>query len=216
MPEMRLLAAALFLAAQSAVIYWAAGEEHPPAPPHLERLQQQFGGWVQVREDPLDPGVKTQLGADRLLSRTYLHLPGGPFANLFVAWFHSQRDGTAQPHSPKVCLPGSGWIPETSAVVSLATPAGRIPVNRYVIANRGSRALVLYWFQTARRTIASEWSAKFWLAADGLRDRRTDTAIVRITLAIPPGKDAAATYASEAFARDVYPLLRQELVAVSY
>ena len=211
MPERKTLLALLFLAAQSGVIYWVVGGEHPPAPPELASLAPQFGGWVQVRQEPTDASLAAQLGADRLLSRTYLHLPGGPFANLFVAWFRSQRDGTAQPHSPKVCLPGSGWVPETAGVTTVETPAGPITVNRYVIGNRGSRALVLYWFQTSRRVIASEWDAKFWLAADALRDHRTDTALIRITVAIPPGQDSDATYASEAFARQAYPLLKANL-----
>src|ERR1039458_3496018 len=68
-------------------------------------------------------------GADRLLSRSYFHVPAGPFANLFVAWFGSQRDGTRQPHSPKVCLPGNGWIPEVAGEITLNTVAGAITVN---------------------------------------------------------------------------------------
>ena len=211
MPDRKIVFAAVFLAAQSAFIYWAAGSERAPVPPDLSHTPQQFGGWVLVRNDGFDPGVLAQLGANQTLSRTYLHLPNGPFANLFVAWFRSQRDGTAQPHSPKVCLPGSGWIPESSAVITLPTSAGAIPVNRYIIGNRGSRALVLYWFQTPRRAIASEWSAKLWLAADALRDHRTDTAIVRVTVAIPPGQDVLASRASEAFASQAYPILRSEL-----
>jgi EpsI family protein len=96
-------------------------------------------------------------------------------------------------------------------VVTINTAAGAITVNRYIIQNRGARAIVLYWYQTPRRVIAGEWDAKFWLAADALRDRRTDTAIVRVALGIPPGQDAAATAAAEAFVRRIYPLLRANL-----
>jgi len=70
--------------------------------------------------------------------------------------------------------------------ITLNTVAGAITVNRYVIHNRGTRAIVLYWYQTSRRVIASEWDAKFWLAVDALRDKRTDTAIVRVAVAIRP------------------------------
>jgi EpsI family protein len=108
-------------------------------------------------------------------------------------------------------LPGNGWIPEVAGVVTINTAAGAITVNRYIIQNRGARAIVLYWYQTPRRVIAGEWDAKFWLAADALRDRRTDTAIVRVALAIPPGQDAAATAAATAFVRRIYPLLRANL-----
>jgi len=207
MPDRRTILVVAFLALQAGAIYWAAAGERVPTPPDLAKLAPQFGGWVQVRQEPIDAGTRSQLGADRLLSRSYFHVPAGPFANLFVAWFGSQRDGTRQPHSPKVCLPGNGWIPEVAGEVRLNTAAGAITVNRYVISNRGARAIVLYWYQTPRRVIASEWGAKFWLAADALRDKRTDTAIVRVAVAIPPGQDALATAAAEAFARQIYPLL---------
>ncbi|HEY1221166.1 MAG: exosortase C-terminal domain/associated protein EpsI [Bryobacteraceae bacterium] len=211
MPDRRTILTAAFLAVQAGAIYWAATGERVPTPPDLEKLAPQFGGWVQVRQEAIDADIRSQLGADRLLSRSYFHVPAGPFANLFVAWFGSQRDGTRQPHSPKVCLPGNGWIPEVAGVVTINTAAGAITVNRYIIQNRGARAIVLYWYQTPRRVIAGEWDAKFWLAADALRDRRTDTAIVRVALAIPPGQDAAATAAATAFVRRIYPLLRANL-----
>lgn len=208
MLERRTILVAVFLAVQAGAVYWAAAGERVPTPPDLAKLPPQFGGWVQAREEPLDAGTRSQLGADRLLNRSYFHAPGGPFANLFVAWFGSQRDGTHQPHSPKVCLPGNGWLPEVAGEVTLNTAAGAITVNRYVIYNRGARAIVLYWYQTPRRVIAGEWAAKFWLAADALRDRRTDTAMVRVVVAIPPGQDAVATAAAEAFVRQIHPLLR--------
>jgi len=211
MLDRRTILVTAFLAVQAGAIYWAAAGERVPAPPDLAKLPPQFGGWSQVGQEPIDAGARSQLGADRLLSQNYFHVPAGPAANLFVAWFGSQRDGKHQPHSPKVCLPGNGWIPEVAGEVALTTAAGAITVNRYVIRNRGARAIVLYWYQTPRRVIAGEWDAKFWLAADALRDRRTDTAIVRVVVAIQPGQDAAATSAAEAFASQIYPLLRANL-----
>lgn len=211
MPDRKSVLVATFLALQAGVIYWAAAGERVPPSPDLAGLAPQFGGWVQVRQDPIDAATRSQLGADQLLSRSYFHAPGGPFANLFVAWFRSQRDGKSQPHSPKVCLPGNGWMPESASEITLKTAAGEITVNRYVINNRGLRALVLYWYQTPRRVIASEWDAKFWLAADALRDKRTDTAIVRVVVSIPPGQDVDSDAAAEGFARQIYPLVTGQL-----
>ena len=123
----------------------------------------------------------------------------------------SQRAGASQPHSPKVCLPASGWTPESTGELTISTPAGAITVNRYVVASRGERAVVLYWYQTSRRAIAGEWSSKLWLVADAFRDRRTDTALVRIVVESQPGSDDRATGTAADFARFVYPVLRDEL-----
>jgi|SRR5665213_673963 len=214
-PEWAKILVPVFLAGQGLLVYWSAGTEHPPPPPALSQFPATLAGWMELREDPIDPDVVNTLKADRLLSRTYIHRaganPAGESAGLLVAWFQSQRAGASQPHSPKVCLPASGWTPESTGELTISTPAGAITVNRYVVASRGERAVVLYWYQTSRRAIAGEWSSKLWLVADAFRDRRTDTALVRIVVESQPGSDDRATGTAVDFARFVYPVLRDEL-----
>lgn len=96
----------------------------------------------------MDPEVEAQLHADRLLSRTYLSAGQGDAASLFVAWFQSQRAGASQPHSPKVCLPGSGWVPEVTGEETLSTALGAITVNRY---HDPQRAPPARWSSTGTR-----------------------------------------------------------------
>ena len=203
----------IFLAAQILLIRGAAGVEHPPAPPPLSHFPVEAGGWTVLREDPVAADMARELGADRLWSQTWVRTSTGSLASLLVAWFQTQRGGVRQPHSPKVCLPASGWKPEVVDEVTLGTAAGAIAVNRYVVANRRQRAVVLYWYQTPRRAIAGVWAAKLWLVADALRDRRTDTALVRVVAWPGEGGDAAATAVAMGFARDLYPLLRECLFA---
>jgi EpsI family protein len=95
--------------------------------------------------------------------------------------------------------------------VTVDTSAGDITVNRYIVNKGEQRAMVLYWYQTPRRVIAGEWAAKFWLAADALRDKRTDTALVRVITWPARGGDEPATTAAVGFARNMYPLLREYL-----
>jgi EpsI family protein len=210
MPEWSKALVPVFLAAQGLLVYWTAGTEHPPAPPALAQFPASFGGWTELHEDPIDADVANTLRADRLLSRTYTQ-GAGVEAGLLVAWFQSQRAGASQPHSPKVCLPASGWTPESSGELSVATSAGALTVNRYVVANRGDRAVVLYWYQTSRRAMAGEWASKVWLVASALRDRRTDTALVRIVVDSTSQGDERATGTAANFTRLVYPLLREQL-----
>ena len=91
------------------------------------------------------------------------------------------------------------------------TAAGPITVNRYVVDKDTQSAVVLYWYQTPRRVIAGEWATKFWLMADALRDKRTDTALVRVTTWPSRGGDQAATALAMEFARSLYPKLREYL-----
>ncbi len=213
LPEWPKILVPVFLAAQALLAYWGRGSERPPAAPALAQFPAAFGGWNTLHDDPVDPDVAATLRADRLLSRTYVSGAGEP-VDFLVAWFQSQRAGASQPHSPKVCLPASGWVPVSTGEISLDTAAGRIEANRYLVANRGARALVLYWYQSSRRTTAGEWASKFWLVADALGSRRTDTALVRVVVEDRAASDAGATHATQTaadFARAAYPVLRERL-----
>jgi EpsI family protein len=200
----------VFLAGQGLLVYCGARTEHPPTPPALDQFPATFSGWMKLRDDPIDADVANTLRADRLLNRTYINAAAEP-VELLVAWFQSQRAGASQPHSPKVCLPASGWTPVLTGDLRISTTAGDITVNRYVVSSRGRRAVVLYWYQTSRRTTAGEWASKFWLVADALRDQRTDTALVRIVVEDPSAGVEHGTETAAQFARSVYPLLIDQL-----
>jgi len=213
MPEpLKILVPAL-LVAEALAVQWAGSAERVPQAPDLHAFPRQFGSWMQTGEIPIDPDVAAQLRADRLLDRMYYSGIAGPgsTAELFVAWFNSQSKGDRQPHSPRVCLPGAGWLTESSGEIRIDTPAGAVAATEAVISKSGFRSAVLYWYQTQRRTIAGEWEAKSWILVDALRDHRTDVALVRIVVPSFTRQDRAATDAAAGFARAVYPVLRKEL-----
>ena len=211
MIDWRLILAPLLLIAQAPIIHWAVGREHAPMPPALWAFSPEFGAWKKLQDDPIAADVGAALQADRLLSRTYLDTSTNQVANLFVAWFRSERAGTSQPHSPKWCLPAAGWVAAATGELTLETSAGAIRVNRYVVAKREQRMVVLYWYQRPHRVTAGEWETKFYLVADALWDKRTDTALVRVAVQSDRGGDQAATAAATRFAERLYPLLRKNL-----
>ena len=202
MVEPKTILVPIFLASQALLVHWTGTFERPPAKPDFAQFPLQIGPWDRIREEPIDAATEAQLGADGIVSRTYEQ--HGETANLLIAWFQSQRAGTSQPHSPQVCLPASGWVPEMNGLINIST----ITVNRYVIAKGAERAVVLYWYQTPRRVVAGEWAAKFWLMADALRDRRTDTSLVRVTTWVTKDVPTATKIATD-FSERLYPLLKQ-------
>jgi EpsI family protein len=201
MNEPKTILVPLFLAAQAVFIYWTGKFERPPAKPDLTHFPARIGPWERSSELPVDAATEAQLGADQQ--------PNGELANVFVAWFQSQRGGASQPHSPQVCLPAAGWVPESIGTIDIATSAGTITINKYVIVSGRQRDVVLYWYQTPRRVVAGEWAAKFWLMADALRDRRTDTSLVRVTTWVRHSDVQAATKSAIDLSKQLYPLLRE-------
>ena len=211
MHDLLRILAPVVLCTQAVAVYWMESRETPPAAPDLSHFPSRIGRWEMQREDPLDPEIVNKLRADQLVSRIYVPSLGGPAASLFIGWFQSQQGGDRQPHSPQVCLPGSGWTPESTGDITIQTGTDSIEVKRYVIASRRDRAVVLYWYQTPHRVIAGEWAAKLWVLADGIRYHRSDTAQIRIVVWSTTIGDAAATELASSFARSLYPVLRREL-----
>lgn len=133
------------------------------------------------------------------LYRIYNPAPDGdggsaPYTVL-IAYYDSQTQGRTI-HSPKNCLPGSGWEALASQRAEIATPAGPVTVNRYLIQNKEERALVLYWYQGRGRVEASEYAVKWDLLRDAALRRRSEEALVRIVVPLSGSEDEAFALAS--------------------
>ena len=59
--------------------------------------------------------------------------------------------------------------------------------NRYVVAHGDEKSVVLYWYQSHNRVIASELAAKFWLVADSIKYHRSDSSLVRVVVPVRDG-----------------------------
>ena len=124
---------------------------------------------------------------------------------LYVGYYDRQTRGRTI-HSPKNCLPGSGWEPLTSQMASVPTDAGPVAVNRYLLQKGSSRALVFYWYQGRGRVASNEYAVKWDLLRDAALRRRSDEALVRLVIPLVGTEDDALRLATAA-ARALVPAL---------
>lgn len=135
---------------------------------------------------------------------------GAPaYVTLYVGYYESQTQGRTI-HSPKNCLPGSGWEPLTSSTATVATDGGRVAVNRYLIQKGPEQALVLYWYQGRGRVAANEYLVKWHLLRDAALRRRSDEALVRLVVPIDSSESDALRLATDA-ARALIPAIYTSL-----
>ena len=177
----------------------------------LEQFPHRVGSW-DSRDFPIEEEVQKVLGATELLNRVYQNPQTKFHLGLFVAFFESQRKGGAV-HSPKNCLPGSGWSAVASGTTTLEVagyPHG-VEVNRYVVQKDMDKQIVLYWYQSQGRVIASEYSAKVYLVWDALTKNRSDGALVRIVSPVIRGDESAALERATSFAREIFPTLQEHI-----
>lgn len=176
--------------------------------PGLHELPLDFGNWKATGEQSLERDVALYLKPDDYILRDYVDPAAGTATNLFVAYFKSLQNSYG-PHSPRICLPGNGWLVRSSKIVGLQMPDRQapIPVNEYLLDKSGQQILVLYWYQNDRNIWAEEFEAKLRLLPDLIRYRRADVSLVRFVTQVRSGDDENQLTKLVDFARAVFPKL---------
>jgi EpsI family protein len=201
--------AAMVLVVAFVFVLRAFGRTAPvAAQDHLSQLPLRLGAW-QGQDTPIETRIVAAIGVDSYLNRVYVDFAGRP-VELYVAFYANQKTDKWV-HSPKDCIPGTGWEPVRAGTASVDVPGrGLVVVNRYVIEKGLDHRLVFYWYQGRGRVIASEYAAKFWLAADAMRWNRTDESLVRVITPMVDGESAAGKRLRD-FLRAVLPQLDQAI-----
>jgi len=208
---LRLLVIAAGLLSTAAFLSHASRPEQiePRAP--FATFPTELGRWSGRDAPEFEREVVRVLGVDDYVNRFYES--GTDFAHVYIGFYQSQHDGTTI-HSPLNCLPGAGWIPIASERIALpvgadrATPA--INVNQILIQKGLDKQVVLYWYQSHGRTIASEYWGRIYLVLDSIRMNRSDAALVRVIAPVDerqPDPEAAAKRAAIDLAETMFPVL---------
>ena len=165
-----------------------------------------IGEW-HGRASQLEAWAESSLALDDYVLADYSRLDGKA-VNLYVAYYASQRTGES-PHSPLVCIPGSGW---SITRLERLNSESMHPLNRAIIERNDSKQLVYYWYEERGRSIASEYWSKWYLLSDAITKNRSDGALVRLITIIAPGeREDDADKRLRSFMHDLLPRLRDYL-----
>ena len=162
-----------------------------------------FGVREQLRMDPRAPmstirveapGYKAQdvvvpeeeqkvAGMSDYVMRGFQRDSLDPGFSVYVGYYDYQVQGKSI-HSPKNCLPGAGWEQVDASVRMVDVGGQPVPVNRYLLANKGAQALVYYWYQGRGRVESNEYRVKWNLMRDAAAYGRTEEALVRLVVPV--------------------------------
>ncbi len=160
----------------------------------LRTIPLHIGEWKGV-EQSMSDNILRVVGVEDYIMRTY-RAPDGFWVSVYVGYYEQQKEGD-QIHSPKHCLPGSGWGPKRYEKVAFPTPGfngGTTRANRYVVGKGKELQLVLYWYQSRGRNITNEYLAKMWMVLDSIFRRRTDGSLIRLIGPLPSMDRVDETY----------------------
>ncbi len=205
----RLWTVVLLLVGTGVLLQSRRGGDRIPLSQPLSQIPLNIAGWsgsdLKISSETLD-----MLGAGDFLSREYARTADAPAIDLFVGYFPTQRTGVSI-HSPKNCLPGSGWAFESSRYSDLVDAGGKLHrVGEYIISNGENRQFVIYWYQAHGRSVANEYAAKMYFVLDAMKMNRTDGGLVRVATPINSTEDTAPARArTETFASQLITMLPQ-------
>lgn len=181
-------------------------------PVNLEDLPMTLGDWQSGESLIIDEDTKEVLKSSQDLLRSYTDSTNQQIG-LFIAYFKDQKYGE-QIHSPKHCLPGSGWKitnKESFNVPIQNSPSDQLKINKLIIAKEHYNEIMIYWFYTRSGVITSEYELKFSLAKNALLRNPTDAAFIRINLPLPQRDHSKALQVASKFISDIFPAIQNIL-----
>jgi len=191
MRETRLFAPAAIMAAGCVLMSGARRQHAAPLEDPLRAMPVALGG-VEGRDRDMTADERRATAVTDYVFRTFGPDSATAFS-LYVGYYQKQATGRSI-HSPRNCLPGVGWQTVESGKAIVEVGGHPVTVNRYILANGPSQALVYYWYQGRGRVAHNEYTVKWDLLRDAVAHGRSEEALVRVVVPIrrAPGYTTAA------------------------
>jgi len=164
--------------------------------------------WRMTSQHSFSDGVLEALKPTDYLSRQYAGAQGNRI-NLYIGYHGGGKEG-GEIHSPKHCLPGSGWYEASSARMEFDTAGRKVNLVKAVYQKGEAKELFLYWFQVQDKTLSDEYSLKLAGITGSMLQRRRDATFIRVSVPFE-GNEEEAMAAGSRFVRDFFPVIREFL-----
>lgn len=206
----RTIIAAAVMVSTMLLLNFASRSESIKPNRSFDEFPMHIGEWSGSRGQ-FDQEIYDVLGVDDSILATY-RSERKESVHLYVGFYQSQKEGDLI-HSPKNCMPGSGWnITETSIetvdVKESRNQSKNINVIRLLLQQGNQKQLVLYWFQSRGRIISSEYMQKIWLVIDSITKHRTDGSFVRCIIPVVDSEEESLAVLKN-FIKKIYPYLNE-------
>ena len=179
----------------------------------LARFPYSFAGWHGSNSSISDWEL-TFLGVHDHMMRRYSKGDGADIW-IYVGYYESQTE-TNMIHPPKNCLPASGWLPVSTSreVIDFTRGVARpIEVNRYLVQKGEEKDLVVYWYHSRGRVVASEYLNRVFLIWDSVVRGRSDGALVTVSCPASADDGQAWLYLV-GFIREFFPILCEDFLHI--
>jgi len=190
-------------------LWFMSHGESVQAKKKFSTFPKQVEAWIG-KESFFDQKIYDKLGVDDSVL-IYYRSNDNREVQLYIGYYESQREGDLI-HSPKHCMPGSGWNITDTSLEEIIIPGNKtkkIKAIKLILEKGINKQVVLYWFQSRGRFIASEYWQKIYLVWDAIFKNRTDGSFVRLITSVNDKGVESATESLKSFAVAVIPILNE-------
>ncbi len=173
----------------------------------LQSFPVEVGTWRMAVNTVFSAPVLKVLRPSDYVMRSYAD-PQGRQIGMYVGYHDGGKD--AGPiHSPRNCLPGSGWHALNSKEMTVAAGGDTVRMVRTVYAKEREEVIFYYWYQIRGQSLTSDWGMKLTELKNALFYQRKDAAFIRLDISNELGGQADALVTD--FIRGAYPALKEYL-----
>lgn len=199
----------LFILLGIAAFYvYTRSEADVPINKSLDQFPQKMGDWTMTGQARFDERVLAVLLPTDYLSRSYADSEDHKLS-LYIG-FHNGGPSSGPIHSPKQCLPGSGWNRVNEVVRHVQVKDQTIPYVSAIYQKDSEKQLFLYWFQVRDQIVTNEYALKLAMIKNSVLSNRRDSAFIRLSV-MATDNEKQATEIGEQFIRDFFPAIREAL-----
>lgn len=179
-----------------------------PLPRSFGEFPASVAGWRMAGQSNLSQDVIKMLRPADYLSRRYV-AEDGATVDMYLSYFDGGPNSGGI-HSPKNCMPGSGWTEISTARTTMELGGETVKLVRAVYAMGEHRELIYYWFSMRGQTMSDEYSLKLGEITGSMFHKRRDQSFVRISVQARDNAEFAQKRIED-FLQDFYPVIRDFL-----
>lgn len=214
MSNTRIAIISVLLAVSAIVLHFYVGQVvDVPIKKPLSTFPHEIGDWRWIDQASVDDAAIKKLGLDDYIQYDYSRANGDSL-NLYVSYFTRTGSGGKGYHSPKNCMPGSGWDVVDSKPLELIITGSKpfvAKISIMVMQKGADKQIVFYWYQCRGRIIHSEYLDKIYLVLDSMFKQRSDGAFIRIIAPVSDGQQAKPVEYLKDFTSHLIPVLDEYL-----
>ncbi|MCX5699817.1 MAG: EpsI family protein [Candidatus Omnitrophica bacterium] len=175
----------------------------PAQETQMSNFPKKIGDWdgqdLKMRES--DYAI---LETRNLIMRNYKNLTRGDVITLYIIY---SSDNCKALHPPEICYTGGGA--GTILEKGVTTLNTSFKANKFIIENKASSQLVIYWFKSGNLSTYSYLHQQLKSVRDRLMQKKTSGAMIRISTTIDPNSPNKAMNLIKSFSESIIPVINQ-------